>query len=143
MSAGRELPVTKICAGCGRPLYTTIRADSRFCVGGACKQRAWRRRRFQRELLVEGIAGKVRGTPPERLRGALAELRSRGEPFDEAWPTALVVAGGGGEWQATFADQRHVWLAEFERRASTSPLAARAPTEHHPVPRHLPGRLAA
>lgn len=135
--SGRNRNAT--CGYCGRPIPGAVRPHARYCPNGRCRQSAYRARRFRAELLAATIAER---SPAERLRAALAELRSRGEPFDEAWPIALVVAGGGGAWRETFAEQRHVWLAEFERRASTSPLAARAPTEH-PVPRHLPGRLAA
>lgn len=32
------------CEWCGKPLPTTARADTRFCIGGACKQASYRAR---------------------------------------------------------------------------------------------------
>src|SRR5262249_43625294 len=32
------------CEGCGAPLPSTLRSDARYCIGGACKQAAYRAR---------------------------------------------------------------------------------------------------
>jgi hypothetical protein len=46
-------PDSRACAWCSRPLPSTLRADARYCPGGACKVAAYRARRGARSGMME------------------------------------------------------------------------------------------
>ncbi len=65
-------------------------------------------------------------SPAERLRHELAAARRRGEPFEEAWRSAVRVSLDGApranEWIIAFEFTRAAWNTAYHRRGRT-PLA--------------------
>jgi hypothetical protein len=41
---GQNVTDTRLCEWCSRPLPFSVRADTRYCIGGRCKQKAYRAR---------------------------------------------------------------------------------------------------
>jgi hypothetical protein len=88
-------------------------------------------------------------TPPERLRGELERLRSRGLSFKRAWPVAVSRALRDESmtstlfWGQAWAEQRHVWRLNYSRTkwvATPEPLFV---PDHEADPAHQLGTIVA
>ena len=55
----------------------------------------------------------------ERLRGALADARERGEPFDAVFRRAVRAAGPPAELRAAIFDTADAWRSAFEGEPAT------------------------